>query len=93
MSNLNATSWYVYIIRCCDKSLYTGVTTNITRRLQEHNSQSKKTAKYLRGKQPFEIVYQLKVLNKSIALKTESAIKKLTKLEKEFIINEHKKFT
>lgn len=79
--------WYVYIIRCSDKSLYTGITNDINRRFNEHQSQSKQCAKYLRGKHPLQLVFQLEAANKSAALKQEAAIKKLSKLEKELIIN------
>lgn len=86
MSEIKITLWYVYMIRCCDKSLYTGITTDISRRLAEHNAQGKKAAKYLRGKQPLELVFQLSVANKSIALQTEYKIKQLTKSDKETLI-------
>ena len=79
-------SWYVYIVRCADQSLYTGITTDITRRLQEHSSQSKQAAKYLRGRLPLQLVFKLEVASKSIALKLEHAIKCLSKLEKELIV-------
>lgn len=79
-------NWYVYIIRCSDNSLYTGVTTDVSRRLQEHRAQGDRTAKYLRGKSPLKLVLQLQVVNKSIALKLEKQIKSLSKLEKEKLI-------
>jgi len=78
--------WYVYIIRCSDNSLYTGVTTDVSRRLQEHQAQGDRTAKYLRGKSPLKLVLQLQVVNKSAALKLEKQIKSLSKLEKEKLI-------
>lgn len=79
-------NWYVYVIRCADQSLYTGITTDVTRRLQEHNAQGKLTAKYLRGKHPLQLVFQLQVPTKSIALKLELEIKSLSKLEKELML-------
>lgn len=79
--------WYVYLVRCNDDSLYTGVTTDVTRRFQEHQAQGKKTAKYLRGKQPLSLVYVVGVDSKNEALQLEYKIKKMTKCEKEIMIN------
>lgn len=78
--------WFVYIIRCVDETLYTGITTDLTRRMQEHNAQGRLTAKYLRGKAPLKLVFQLEVQNKSIALQKEIQIKKLSKQQKEHLI-------
>lgn len=80
-----ANEWFVYMIRCCDNTLYTGVTTNVSRRFNEHNAQGSKTAKYLRGKHPLKLIYQLQVANKSAALKIEHKIKALSKQDKELI--------
>lgn len=77
--------WYVYIIRCCDNSLYTGITTDVLRRFNEHNAQGSKTAKYLRGKAPLKLVFQLQMTNKSQALKIEHKIKVLPKCKKEVL--------
>lgn len=79
-------SWYVYIIRCANNALYTGITTDIARRLHEHQSQSSKTAKALRGKAPLQLVLEIIVANKSSALQIEHKIKTLTKSEKEQFI-------
>jgi putative endonuclease len=81
-------SWYVYIIRCSDNSLYTGITTDVSRRLLEHQSQGNKTAKYLRGKSPLKLVLQLEVADQSAALKIEQKIKRLSKSEKEELIKQ-----
>lgn len=78
--------WYVYIIRCSDKSLYTGVSTDVVRRFAEHQAQGSKTAKYLRGKQPLQLALQIKVNNRSNALSIENKIKKLSKLQKEQLL-------
>jgi putative endonuclease len=53
--------WSVYIIRCGDGSLYTGIATDVERRFGEHVSQGPKTAKYLRGRLPLEIVYRREI--------------------------------
>ncbi len=74
--------WFVYIIRCADDSLYTGVTTDIDRRIVEHNT--KKTgAKYSRARRPVTLVYQETIDSRSAALKREAAIKTLPRSEKE----------
>jgi len=78
--------WYVYIIRCADNTLYTGITTDVTRRFNEHNAQGRLTAKYLRGKAPLKLVFQLAIANKSLALQKEFQIKKLSRPEKEDLI-------
>ncbi|HSX20978.1 MAG TPA: GIY-YIG nuclease family protein [Gammaproteobacteria bacterium] len=79
-------AWYVYIIRCADRSLYTGITTDVTRRVREHCAQGKRTAKYLRGKAPLKLVLQLAIGNKDVALQVEYKIKQLSKAQKEAMI-------
>ena len=73
-------SWFLYIVRCQDQSLYTGITTDISRRLKEHNS--KKGAFYTKNKLPVELVYQEAMPGQSQARKREAAIKRLTRKEK-----------
>ena len=73
-------SWFLYVVKCQDTSLYTGITTDITRRLKEHNS--KKGAFYTKNKVPVELVYQESMRNRSEATKREHAIKKLTRQQK-----------
>ncbi|MFH1847375.1 MAG: GIY-YIG nuclease family protein [Candidatus Omnitrophota bacterium] len=75
--------WYVYILECRDKTLYTGITKNIEQRLEQHNSG--KASKYTRGRVPVKLVYKEKQLNQSSALKREVQIKQLTR-EKKFIL-------
>lgn len=82
----NTLKWFVYIIRCADDTLYTGITTDLTRRMREHNAQGRLTAKYLRGKAPLKLVFQLEAQNKSTALQKEIQIKKLSKQQKEQLI-------
>jgi predicted GIY-YIG superfamily endonuclease len=72
--------WSLYIIQCRDGSLYTGITTDISRRIKEHNS--KKGAFYTQNKTPVELVYQEALPNQSEARKREAAIKRLTRKEK-----------
>lgn len=77
-------TWYLYILRCKDGTLYTGITTDTDRRLEEHNSG--KGAKYTRGRGPVEMVYREMCPDHSTALKRELEIKGLTRQEKENLI-------
>ena len=74
-------AYFVYILECNDKSLYTGITTNIKKRLDEHNN-SPKGAKYTKARRPVKLVYQEASENRSTASKREYAIKKLTREKK-----------
>ncbi|MDD2758502.1 MAG: GIY-YIG nuclease family protein [Patescibacteria group bacterium] len=73
--------YYVYILKCRDKTLYTGITVDLVRRVKEHNS-SKLGAKYTRARRPVKLVYAKKFRNRSLASQAESRIKKLTREEK-----------
>lgn len=73
-------TWYVYILRCGDGSLYTGITDDVQRRLAAHAAG--KGAKYTRGRGPLELVYRQACPDHSAALKRELAIKALTRAEK-----------
>jgi len=73
--------YYVYIVECADKSLYTGITTNLTKRVSEHN-ESKKGAKYTMSRRPVKLVYFSTSENRSEASKEENKIKKLSREEK-----------
>lgn len=77
-------SWYVYMLRCGDGTLYTGVTDDVERRLAAHRSG--RGAKYTRGRGPLELVWQEEVPDKSAALRREYQIKQLQKQEKEGLI-------
>lgn len=80
--------WYVYMVRASDYSLYTGSTSNPQKRFQEHVSQGKRTAKYLRGKIPLKLVYCEELSSKSDALKREHDIKRMKKVQKEALITQ-----
>ena len=73
--------WYLYMLRCGDGTLYTGITDNVERRFSAHCAG--KGAKYTRGRGPLELVYSEKQPDKSAALKRELAVKKLTRSQKE----------
>jgi putative endonuclease len=77
--------WYVYIIQCSDGSLYTGVTTDISRRVKAHNEKS--GGSYTRIRAPVKLVYQEPAQNQSTALKREAQIKRWTKEKKLALIN------
>ena len=73
--------YYLYILKCADKTLYTGITTDLKRRITEHNS-SKLGAKYTSSRRPVKMVYLKKFKNRSFASKEEASIKKLKKNKK-----------
>ena len=84
------TEWSVYIIFCSDSSLYTGITTDVNRRFQQHFTQ--KGAKYFRHCQPEHIVYLETGHSRSSASQREAAIKKLTRENKQKLLTETKAF-
>lgn len=77
--------WLVYILRCADDSLYTGVTTNLERRVEQHNS-SPRGAKYTRCRRPVFPVYAETLPDRAEAQRRERAIKKLDKATKESLV-------
>jgi len=78
--------WFIYLIRCHNGNLYTGISTDVARRFSEH--QAGKGAKYLRGKGPLQLVYQRKIGSHSEALKAEISVKKLPRQAKENMLRE-----
>ncbi|MDL3987341.1 GIY-YIG nuclease family protein [Shewanella xiamenensis] len=79
---VQASTWYLYLIRCANGHLYTGITTDVARRFNEHQSSSPKAAKYLRGKGPLTLMYQETVGSRGDALRREIAVKKLSRAQK-----------
>ena len=77
-------TWYLYILRCGDGSLYTGITTDVDRRLEAHRSGH--GAKYTRGRGPLTLLYRELCGSHSDALKREQAVKQLSRAEKEALI-------
>ena len=73
-------TWKLYILRCGDGTLYTGITTDVARRFEEHSSG--KGAKYTRGRGPLELVYQEECGDKSSASRREWEVKALSREEK-----------
>ncbi|MBV1900168.1 MAG: GIY-YIG nuclease family protein [Kordiimonadaceae bacterium] len=80
--------WTLYIIRCGDDSLYTGITNDLDRRLENHRIG--KGAKYTRGRGPLELIYSETHPDRSSASKREIAVKKLSKLQKLHLSNDPK---
>ena len=80
--------WFVYILRCADNSLYTGITLDVLKRLNEHNGIAKNGAKYTHARRPVALVYQEASNSRSEACKREYAIKSLSKAEKEALISQ-----
>lgn len=73
--------WHIYMLKCSDDTLYTGITTDLSRRVGEHNSSSK-GAKYTRVRRPVELIYSESCDDKSSASKREYQIKQLSKIQK-----------
>jgi len=84
MSRINP-QWYVYLLRCSDQSLYTGITTDLRQRLHEHNH-TDKGAKYTRGRRPVSLVYSEEHPSRSLAASREYKIKQLNRQQKEQLI-------
>ena len=78
-------TWNVYIVRCADGSLYTGIAKSLTKRIEEHNS-ANTGAKYTRTRRPVSLAYSETCTSRSLATKREIAIKSLTKAQKEALV-------
>ena len=79
-------AWWVYIVRCADDSLYTGVARDVEQRIAAHNGNGPQGARYTRSRRPVELVYQESVATQSAALQREHVIKQLSRLEKHRLI-------
>ena len=77
-------AWFVYILRCSDGSLYTGVTTDVKRRSEQHNAGT--ASRYTRGRLPVRVEYQEPHASRNLALKREWAVKAMARPEKESLI-------
>jgi|TARA_B110000495_G_C22492677_1_gene303197 putative endonuclease len=80
LASLNKNPWFVYIILCKDKTLYTGITNNIEKRLSDHTKGN--GAKYTKNRGPFTLMYSEKCSDRIIASQREYQIKKMTRLKK-----------
>lgn len=81
---VKAHAWFVYILRCSDGSLYTGITTDVKRRSEQHNAGT--AARYTRSRLPVRVEYQEPQASRSSALKREWAVKAMARLEKGSLI-------
>ena len=77
-------AWFLYLVRCADGSLYTGITNNVPRRCKQHNAGT--ASRYTRCRLPVELIYQESQASRSVALKRELAIKAMSRQEKESLI-------
>jgi len=81
-------AWYVYMVRCADRSLYTGITLDPERRVAEHNSNDRLAARYTRVRRPVQLVYREMYHSRAEAQSRECALKRLSRIQKEKIIEE-----
>lgn len=79
--------WFVYIVRCADDTLYTGIAVDVARRMDEHNHDDRLAAKYTRVRRPVVLVYEEKCSSRSAAAKREAQIKKLSRLKKNQLLD------
>ena len=86
MKQLPADGWFVYILRCSDGSLYTGITTDVSRRCRQHNGGS--ASRYTRSRRPTQLAYQDAQPDRGAALRREAAIKALPRQQKEALIRQ-----
>ena len=80
-------TWYLYVIRTVDNSLYAGITTDVGRRYKEHATGRAKAARFLRAHPPNALVFKRRIGSRSLALKIEYRFKQLTKMDKEAIVS------
>ena len=85
-------NWLVYILKCRDGSLYCGITNNLKKRLKQHKGEIEGGAKYTRSHWPCKLVYEEKSASRSEASQREAIIKKMSKIEKQTLINSFKEY-
>ena len=84
MKTASDAEWFVYMLRCADDSLYTGITTDVSRRCDQHNAGT--ASRYTRSRLPIRLVYEEILTSRSLALKREAAMKALSRKEKESLV-------
>lgn len=89
ISDDGRTDWFVYILRCKNDTLYTGVTTDVQRRVREHEDKGKRCARYTSAFAPVELVYSCRVGAKSLAYRIEYRIKRLPREKKILLVSEN----
>ena len=80
--------WYLYIVRCRDGTLYTGISTDVNRRLAEHRGGGNAASKYLKGRAPITLMLQRRLGSRNLALKVERRVKMLSREKKEQMIRD-----
>ena len=78
--------WFVYIVRCADDTLYTGIAKDVARRVEEHNSNNRLAAAYTRARRPVALVHREALKTRSAAAKREYEIKQMTRQEKQALL-------
>ena len=84
MAETTDRTWFLYLVRCADGSLYTGITNNVPRRFKQHNAGI--ASRYTRSRLPVKLIYQESHASRSMALKRELAVKAMSREEKESLI-------
>ena len=90
MSTTPQNNWLIYILVCSDGSLYCGITNNLEKRLKQHKGEIKGGAKYTHSHWPCKLVYEEKSVSRSKASQREAIIKKMSKVEKQTLVNSFK---
>ncbi len=80
---MSSADWYVYLVRCADGTLYAGITTDLDRRVAEHNGGGIGGARYTRSRRPVVLAYAEHAANRAAASRREAAIKRLTRTRKQ----------
>ena len=78
--------WYLYLVRCHDGTLYTGISTDVDRRFAQHQVGGNEGSKYLKGRGPLTLVFEEKLSSRSVASKIERKVKKMSKARKEKLV-------
>lgn len=86
MADATSSDWYVYMVRCADSTLYTGIAKDVVKRVGEHNNNNASAAKYTRARRPVRLVYQEACASHSHAARREYEIKQLSRVQKEALL-------
>jgi len=87
MCRVEENKWSIYVVECSDKQLYCGISTDVVRRVTEHNHDDRRSAKFTRGRRPVRLVYHIPVGDHSSALSAERKFKRLSRPEKRAVIH------
>jgi putative endonuclease len=78
--------WHLYVVRCSDGSLYTGISTDVARRLREHRGNGTRRASYMRSRTALDVVFAKQLPDRAAASRAEYAVKQLQKAQKELLV-------